>query len=128
MIFYNNKLQNMYYSIFNLNTGKHIGDFCPRGRGPCEVIEISPIFHFYKENGELKTLLSASQNLKLVIWNISKSIENSKTVWDFISYGRRRDHIVHNGYFRLNDKEYLGHVQVRCTNDDCTESTIPYAD
>jgi hypothetical protein len=126
VIFYNNKLPDMYYSIFNLKTSKHIGDFCPRGRGPGEVIVVSPIFHFYKENGELKTLLSASDNLKLVIWNISKSIENNKTVWDFTSYDRRKDHITHNRYFRLNNEEYLGHVQVRCTNDDCTESTVPY--
>jgi hypothetical protein len=126
MIFYNNKLPDMFYSIFNLNTGKHIGDFCPRGHGPGTVIVVSPLFHFYKENGELKTLLSASDNLKLVIWNISKSIENNKTVWDFTPYDRRRDAIVHNRYFRLNDKEYLGHVQVHCTNDDCTESTVPY--
>jgi hypothetical protein len=125
-IFYNNKLPDRFYSIFNLNTGKHTGDFCPKGHGPGEMTVVSPIFQLYKENGDLKALLSASQNLKLVIWNISKSVENNKTVWDFIVYDRRRDGIEHNYFVRLNDREYLAGVQTDCTNDDCTQSNVPY--
>jgi hypothetical protein len=129
MLFYNNKLPDKYYSIFNLRTGKHIGDFCPKGQGPGDARIVSPIYCFYKENNELKTLLSLPYDFKLAVWNISKSMETNKTVWDFIPYDWRTDHIEfpHSHIARLNDNEFIGNVQTICMNpdEDCTISTLP---
>jgi hypothetical protein len=129
MFFYVGSKTNMHYTVFNLKTGKHIGDFCPRGQGPGEVRVISPIYQFYKENGELKTLLTAPNNFKLVVWNISKTLENNKTVWDFIPYEWKKYHAEpHNYVSRLNDEEFIGKVQSLCMNPDdyCTISTVPF--
>jgi hypothetical protein len=129
MFFYVGSKTNMHYTVFNLKTGKHIGDFCPRGQGPGEARAISSIHQFYKENGELKTLLTAPYNFKLVVWNISKTLENNKTVWDFIPYDWRKCHAEpHNYVSRLNDKEFIGKVQSLCMNPDdyCTISTVPF--
>jgi hypothetical protein len=129
MFFCVNKITDMNYTVFNLKTGKHIGDFCPKGQGPGEAKAVSPIQQFYKENGELKTLLFAPLNFKLVTWNISKSLENNKTVWDFIPYDWKNDHIdiPHSCVCRLNDEEFIGNVQTLCLNPDdyCTISTVP---
>jgi hypothetical protein len=109
IFFYNDKLPNMYYSVFNINTGKHIGDFCPKGQGPGEARVVSPIYQFYEENEELKTLLWASYNFKVIIWNISASINNNKTIWDFVPYDWRKDHCDFcNSYIAsLNSKEFI---------------------
>jgi hypothetical protein len=129
MFFYNNKLPNRYYSIFNIKTGKHIGDFCPRGQGPGEARVISPIYQIYKENGELKTLLCSPYNFKLIIWNISKSIDNNKTVWDFVPYDWRKNHdeFCNNFIARLNSEEFICIASSLCMNpdEDCTNSTVP---
>jgi hypothetical protein len=130
MFFYVNKTTNMHYTVFNIKTGKHIGDFCPRGQGPDEMRVISPIHQFYKEEDELKTLLIAPYNSKLVIWNISKTLENNRTVWDFIPYDWRKYYAEtpHNYVSRLNDEEFIGKVQTLCMNPDeyCTISTVPF--
>jgi hypothetical protein len=129
LIFFYDGKTNRYYSIFNLKTGKHIGDFCPKGQGPGEARAISAISQFYIEGGELKTLLIAPHNFKLVIWNISKSIVENRTVWDFIPYDWRKDHVeIPHGYlYHLNDEEFIGNVQAVCMNpdEDCTVSTAP---
>jgi hypothetical protein len=130
MFFYVGSKTNMHYTVFNLKTGKHIGDFCPRGQGPGEARIVSPIHQFYIENGELKTLLVAPHNFKLIIWNISKTLENNKTVWDFIPYDWRKDHVEfpHSYVSRLNAEEFIGNVQTLCMNPDeyCTISTVPF--
>jgi hypothetical protein len=129
LFFLNYKLPNMYYSVFNIKTGGHIGDFCPKGQGPGEVRSLAPIYQFYKENGELKTLLFAPNNFKLVIWNLSKSIDNNKTVWDFIPYDWRKNHyeFCNNFIARLNSEEFICIVSSLCMNpdEDCTNSTVP---
>jgi hypothetical protein len=131
MFFYNNKLPDKYHSIFNLKTGKHIGDFCPKGQGPGEARDVSPIYQFYKENGELKTLLFAPHNFKIAIWNISTSIAGNKTVWDFVPYDwkRDRDEICTNITVRLNSKEFICQITPMCLDPEdiyCTNSTVPH--
>lgn len=84
MIFMNPKLKNHYYQIFNVDTGKEIGSFCEKGGGPNEVTAINPIFQFFRENDELKTLLFAPNEEKLLIWNITQSIKQGKTAMDKI--------------------------------------------
>jgi hypothetical protein len=129
MFFYNSKLPDRYYSIFNLKTGKHIGDFCPKGQGPGEARVVSLIYQFYRENGELKTLLLAPLNYKIAVWNISASIAGNKTVWDFVPYDWRkdRDEICANVTVRLNSKEFICQITPLFLDPEdtyCTNSTV----
>ena len=95
MFFMNPKLPDRFYNIFNIDTGKEIGTFCYRGSGPGEVAALGPIFHFFKEKGDLKTLLFAPNEEKLFIWNITQSIKRDTTVMDKqISYPWREENGV----------------------------------
>ena len=130
MIFFNQKLPDAFYVVLNLNTGKELGYFCPKGQGPGEVRSIFNIRQFYRENGDLKTLFAAPMNFIFVEWNISKSIETGKTVWKFIPYDWRKDHEMefpHSCIIRLNDSIFIGDITSLCLNrdDGCTKSTLP---
>ena len=84
IFFFNQKLSNNFYQIFHADTGKEIGEFCPRGQGPEETLSVGPIFQLYKEEGDLKTLIFDVGKGKLFFWNITQSILQKKTVWDKI--------------------------------------------
>lgn len=82
--FWSHKYLSYWYSVFNLNSGQHLGDFVPVGNGPNEVIGILPISQFLIDESELKTLLYAFNDNRLMLWNITKSIEQKRTVYDSI--------------------------------------------
>ncbi|GHT66342.1 hypothetical protein AGMMS50239_27670 [Bacteroidia bacterium] len=65
MIFWNSKLPNHFFNIFNLNTGEEMGSFCKKGGGPDEMFSVGIISRFYKEKNNLKTLLFAPNENKL---------------------------------------------------------------
>jgi hypothetical protein len=110
MIFWNYKLTKSFFNIFNLNTGEYIGDFCNKGGGPEDAYSLPYVYQVYKGNGTITTLLYASNEQKLFIWNISKSIEQRTTVFDtVIPYERSLSHDRIANYlymFRL-DKDTL---------------------
>lgn len=82
MFFMNPKLSNSFYNVFNVNTGEELGTFCAKGGGPDEVAALGPIFQFFKEDDDLKTLLFAPNEERLLIWNISQSLKQGKTIMD----------------------------------------------
>jgi hypothetical protein len=87
IIFMNPKLPDYHFHIFNVDTGEELGSFCNKGEGPEEMIAVDPIFRFFKQGGDLKTLLYASNEKKLFVWNISRSVGKRITVIDtVISY------------------------------------------
>ena len=102
MFFLNSKLPNHFYNIFNINTGEEIGNFCNRGGGPEESAAFGPISQFFKVGNELKTLLFAPHEERLVIWNITQSIIQGTTIIDKIIPYAWRD-------------ENEEHVIMRCT-------------
>lgn len=127
MFFLNPKLTDTFYQVFNINTGKEIGTFCHKGNGPAEVVCLGPIFQFFKEGDELKTLLFAPNEEKFLIWNISQSISQHKTMIDKITpYAWRKEHknAAYNHMF-LQDKDILlTKVDAVPINDEC--ATLPY--
>ena len=130
MFFHIDNLSDAFYVVFNLKTGKELGYFCPKGQGYNEIRYLFPINHLYKENGDLKAFLAAPYNFLFVEWNISKSIETGKTVWEFIPYDWRKKHDKEYPYshiMRLNNKEFVGRLQPLCLDpdDSCTVSTAP---
>jgi hypothetical protein len=128
MIFRNSKLPGAHFNIFNLNTGNEIGDFCNKGGGPEEMISIHPIYQFFKEGEELKTLLFAANESKLYVWNITKSVDQRTTVLDtVIPYAWREEHNMayYKYIYRLNRDTLLAYVQSAVLTIDAKEATVP---
>lgn len=94
-----------FYDIYNLKNDSLLGKFCNKGGGPDEVIALTTISHFYKEKGDLKALLYAGNEKKLLEWNISESLKQQKTIFDrIVSYHWDVDdhYAIYNRIFRLN--------------------------
>lgn len=126
MIFMNPKLKDHFYQIFNVDTGMEIGTFCERGGGPNEVTAVNPISQFFKENNELKTMLFAPNEEELLIWNITQSIKQSKTVMDKIipyTWKTENEGACYNPLFVLNKNILLAKVGVIPIGDD--DATLP---
>jgi hypothetical protein len=129
IFFCNWHLPDAYYSVFSLNSGKHLGNFFPKSDGYMQTLGVSGIFQFYKENDQLKTLLLAANDAELLIWNISKSLEQNKTICDsIIPYDWKTEHItaVYSNISYLNDRELLAYVPSTITSMDGRTATLPY--
>jgi hypothetical protein len=108
MIFWNRKLPNAFFSIFNLNTGEYIGDFCSKGGGQEEFYTLPIIYNLYIDNREIKTMLLAPHENKMMIWNISKSVELTSTVYDtIVSYERSNEQARNYIYTFRQDEDML---------------------
>jgi hypothetical protein len=84
MLFWNPKLPDRFFNVFNLDTGADMGTFCHKGQGPGEMVSVSPVYQIFEEENELKTLLLAAYNKKILKWNISRSVRQQTTVIDTI--------------------------------------------
>ncbi len=80
IFFFNTEKGSVHIDVYNIDTGNPIGRFYPRGHGHEEYVAISCISNFINESDELKALLTAPNEQKLLLWNISKSIDSCKTV------------------------------------------------
>lgn len=126
MIFFNPKLPDCFYNIFNINTGKELGTFCNKGGGPEEVAAVGPIYQLFKERNELKTILFAVNEEQLLIWNITQSIKQSKTVIDrVIPYAWRTENggACYNEIFLQDENTILAKVASFPMGDD--DATLP---
>jgi len=107
VICWNPRLPNCFFNVFNLETGKEIGLFCNRGQGPEESSTVNPIVQYFKKGTDLITILNANNENRLLFWNISKSVEQRKTVFEsIISYeNRNEDKSPHHDliYFQSDD-------------------------
>jgi hypothetical protein len=129
IIFWNPSLPGAYFSIFNLNTGEYMGDFCKKGSGPEEFSTLPLIFRFYKENGAIKTMLFAPNEEKLLLWNITESVEKRITVYDsVISYKWEKENISRSYVFmfRLEKDTMLAYVPSRSLTIDDGIATLPF--
>lgn len=126
LFFMNPKLDRCFYQIFNVETGEEIGQYFNKGYGPLEYIALSPIYHFYKENNELKTLLFAPYQDKLIEWNITLSLKYHKTIIDneyTLNWREDNAGACYNLIYRLNKDLILAKVQTLPINDE--EATLP---
>lgn len=113
------------FKVYNAFTQKFIGSFISRGQGNNEFYDVSPIYQLYEENKELKTLLFASNESKALIWNISKSIKEGKTVFENIyPYKWRNEHPSAYIYLaKINKDTFIGCIPG--TNIGNDKNTIP---
>lgn len=82
IFFWSHRYDSHFFNVFNLNSGKFLGSFVPKGSGPDDIISAPPIYDIYEEQGELKTVLNAHNEQQFRIWNITKSIDVGKTIFD----------------------------------------------
>lgn len=124
LLFMNPKLGSHFFQIFNVNTGKELGQFVRKGLGPDEIIAAGPIWQLYKENEELKTLVFAPNEEKVWIWNISQSLEQQKTVVDTIySCLWKEKGICYKEMFKIDDT-FLMKVPAFPIGED--DATLPF--
>lgn len=103
--FWSHRYNTHFFNVFNLNNGQFLGSFVPKGSGPDDVRAAPPIFHLYEEHGQLKTVINAHNEQQFLIWNITKSIELKKTIFDKrSSYQRGREGYIDITYL---DEECL---------------------
>lgn len=117
-----------FYDVFNLKNGSYLGGYNPGGLGPDETLAVGPVFQFYKENNDLKTLLLAPNEKELLLWNISQSLQESKTVYDsIIPYDWISEHSSAYLYISvINENEILAYVPAAPKTMDGKTSTLPY--
>ena len=84
LICWSPEMANNFFNIFNIDTGRKLGSFCEKGRGSKEAISVGCIFQLFKKGNDLMTLLYATNERKLFEWNITKSVEKGRTVYDTI--------------------------------------------
>lgn len=91
VFFYSHRMPNYQYHCFNINTGKFISNFFPKGRGVGEFLNVTPIIQKYKENGDTKALFTAINEEKAGIFNISHSVQQKTTIFDTVFDFKWRD-------------------------------------
>lgn len=109
VFFYNPRMPNYQYYCFNINTGKHICNFFPMGRGKGEFLNVTPIMQNYTENGEVKAPFVAMNEKKAGIFNITKSVKERTTVCDTVFHfgGQDKNKRPFSRFFKYNDSTFL---------------------
>ncbi|MDE6159697.1 MAG: TolB-like 6-bladed beta-propeller domain-containing protein [Bacteroidaceae bacterium] len=126
-IYMNPQLPSHWYQVFNLKSGEEMGDFCMRGNGHGEFTPVGPVFNFYREANDMKTLVFESNKERASIWNITKSLLDGSTV---IERSVRMPWMKENRgacFFELFIKDRnvaYGKVQSNPINDH--DATLPY--
>jgi len=84
VIFMNPQFPAHCFGIFNIDTGKEIGYFCPKGKGPGELLSSYPVYQIFSKGKDILSLLYSFNDKKIFIWNISQSVMQGTTVYDTI--------------------------------------------
>jgi len=119
--FFYRTLDNLYsFDVFNIKTGSEIGKFCPIGKGHGEYLALSPIKEVTKEGNDLRAILFAPNESKLLIWNISKSIEQGTTVYDkIIEYRCKDSSSSYTALYPIGNDSLLAYIaSVHISNTD----------
>lgn len=126
MLFMNPKLGSHFFNIFHLYNGDDFGEFVNKGIGKDEFISVAPVYQLFKENGDIKTLLFAPNEEKLLFWNITHSLSMDTTIidkniscpWRTVNNG-----ICYDKIFYISDTLYMKVPSFPIGDDD---ATLPY--
>lgn len=116
-----------YISVYNVNNNENIGDFLQKGRGPEEYIGIGYFDRVYIEDSELKSLMYAYNQDKIIDWNISRSLREGKTVADTVRDFKRQSGMgMCYGYvFRIDDDRVLARANSEKLTHNSPEYSLP---
>ena len=126
MLFMNPKLGSHFFNVFHIGTGTELGQFVNRGLGKDELISVGPAFQLFEENEDIKTLLFAPNEEKILIWNITQSLNADTTIIDkYISCPWRTDNygVCYGRIFRTQDALLMKVPAFPIGEDD---ATLPY--
>lgn len=70
------------YTLTDIETDEIVCKMGHRGRGPDEFINVFPLQDFFVEDGETKTLMFCYNDARLFTWNITRSLETGKEVYE----------------------------------------------
>lgn len=94
-------------SVFNLNSGDMLGQFCPAGRGPDDFWDFYHSEQYVVENNEIK-LWGYDKRKNIYLLNLTRSIEEQHTVIDtLIVHDWMRHHVRSWAYCFMLDKDRL---------------------
>lgn len=116
------------YEIYNLKNDSLIGEFHRKGNGPNEFTALTTIVDFFKEGDDLKTLLYAGFDKKLITWNISKSIEKQTTIIDTVipfDWEVDQHATIYNTIFRITEDTVLALVPTEAITLDQQSVSLP---
>jgi len=107
LVFWNPRLADYFFCIYNVDTEKEVGYFCNKGKGHNEFFSVGPVFQFFKTDDELKTLINDTNKQKIYFWNISQSVLRKITVFDTIipcdNLGLNKNSVVDNLFYQSDD-------------------------
>lgn len=116
------------YEIYNLKNDSLIGEFHRKGNGPNEFTALTTIVNFFKEGDDLKTLLYAGFDKKLITWNISMSIKKQTTIIDTIipfDWEVDQHATIYNTIFRITEDTVLALVPTEAITLDQQSVSLP---
>lgn len=114
------RYQGFFLNLFNVDTGKNIGYFCPKGKGPNEFSNINPVYQLFRKDGDIMTVFCADSKY-LVFWNVTESLRMNETVYDTIIQNKREAGLF---FFYMPDNSLLNLRAAEFTS--IGESTTPY--
>ncbi|MFI3262424.1 MAG: hypothetical protein R3Y26_05900 [Rikenellaceae bacterium] len=119
--------QNFIFEVTNINTGESLGKFVSKGNARNEMISPSIVKNAFIENNEIKVLVKDVDKKLSYKWNVTKSIEQNITVFDFIvDY---EDDSASDSYHYstlLDESKLLGYTQAFnvTENQKCPERPV----
>ena len=109
LIFYTPRHPKYYFAILDIKSGMELGEYCLRGNGPLESTNIYPFQEVYSKDGCMIADVMDTDKERLLVWNITRSIEERRSIYDTIlpmpwvkAIGTPIEF-----YSRLNDSEFL---------------------
>lgn len=93
-----------FFRVSSLLSGRSLGTFITKGRGPGEFINVIPFIQLSPSHGSLSAMVYDYSLKKIVNWNISASIENDRTVLDGVFELPRK--VAAFPFFSLNNHRY----------------------
>lgn len=125
--FMNPKLHSQWFQLFNCRTLDELGQFVGKGNGHEEFIAVGPIWNFYTEKNELKTLIFDANKESVSVWNITKSLAGKSTIIEKqIKLPREKENrgVCFNEYF-IKDSCTL-YAKVAATPINKHDASLPY--
>lgn len=86
LIFFYNPMDKHYqYHCYNHETGKHVANFFPVGRGRGEFLNVTPMYCMYNCRDTIKSIFVAANEQKIGVFNVTQSIFQNKSVLESIT-------------------------------------------
>jgi hypothetical protein len=127
IIFTSGLFPDKFVSIFSLNTGNLLGTFCPKGQGPNEYLSLSNADQLEVDETGLKLWMDAYNDNKWLLFNITSSLSNSKTIVDTVVNFGWRNSEFHTPFttfvFYLEDKVLAKNMSV--WDQDGSDNYLP---